>query len=352
MEKKMNKLLLAVAALLLIMTLAACGGSTGSSGSNGNGQSSEPAPETNEPEEEEVTVDFPKNPINITVGFPAGGGTDVLARAIAEIAQNYLPNNENFVVINTPGAGGVVALAETMNAKPDGYNVIISPSGPLTLTPHFGDTPYKDLSGITPIINLTTDSYFLAVNGNSPINNFDEFVEYAKNNQVTFGTAGARGVASVATQSVALEFGIELTEVPFEGNAPTRAALMGDHVVSAVSVESDLLPYLESGELKPILYFGFEKHPNFPDVPSVTELGLNAFTNSFFMAGPKDLPAEIRDIIHDTFKQAMEDPAAAEMFEKIMATPDYRNPDSLYELLQNKFDVNKEIIEATGLANE
>ncbi|GAE24566.1 hypothetical protein JCM9140_505 [Halalkalibacter wakoensis JCM 9140] len=352
MSRLSGKFVLVALFAMFLFLVTACGETSESSSSNEEPTEETPSSEETADEEEEVSVDFPKSPINLNVGFAAGGGTDVLARAMVELAQPYIPNNQNIVVVNQPGAGGVLALGEIMNQTPDGYNIVISPSGPMTLTPHFGDTPYKDLEGFTPIINLTTDSYFLAVNGSSDIDSFDDLVEFAKENQLDFGTAGARGVSTVAMQSIAMELGVDFIEVPFEGNAPARAALMGDHVDAVHSVESDLLPYLESGELKPILYFGFEKHPNFPDVPSVTDLGFPAFTNSFFVTGPKDLPTDIRDVIHDIFKAAMEDPAAEETFEKIMATPDYRDADGLGELLQSKFDVNKEVVEASGLAEE
>ncbi|MDT8861332.1 tripartite tricarboxylate transporter substrate binding protein [Alkalihalobacillus sp. MEB130] len=351
MGKGKIKTLLLAFVLMLLFVLTACGGSTEST-SSGESAEAPPSETTNEAEEEEVTVDFPTKPINLNVGFAAGGATDVLARAVVELAQDYIPNNENIVVVNQPGAGGVVAAAEVMNHNPDGYNILMSPSGPLTLTPHFGDTPYKDLEGLTPIINITTDSYFLVVNGTSEIESYEDLLEYGKENHVDFGTAGARSVSSVAMRSVALETGVDFVEVPFEGTAPARAALLGDHIDAVHNVESDVLPYLESGELNGLLYFGFERHPDFPDIPSVTEYGIPAFTNSFFVAGPRDMPEEVRNIIHDIFKQAMEDPAADETFKKIMATPDYRDSDGLAELLQGKFEVNKEVVETSGLADE
>ena len=220
MEKVLNKFFLGVMLTVLIVALVACGGSGQQTNTNQN--SSPPANEAKDakPEEnKEAKSNFPERPINIVVGFGAGGGTDVLSRAVVELAQKYVPNNGTIAVVNQPGAGGVIAAAEVMNANPDGYNLLISPSGPLTLTPHFGDTPFKDLSGLTPIINLTTDSYFLAVKGDSPFETFEDLVEYAKTNDMNFGTAGARSVSSVAMASLALDLGVNFVEVPFEGNA-------------------------------------------------------------------------------------------------------------------------------------
>jgi len=174
---------------------------------------------------------FPTRPVTIWVGFPPGGGTDILTRALAESAEKLL--GQKVVVINKPGATGVVATAEVVKAKPDGYTLVANTDTPITRAPHFRDLDYDPFRDLTHITRLGRFKLVVYVRADSPHKTWRDLVEWAKKNpgQLTFGHPGAASTPNLVMTKMASKEGISVRGIPFAGDAPMITALLGGHVV-------------------------------------------------------------------------------------------------------------------------
>jgi len=283
------------------------------------------------------------------VGFAAGAVTDTAARTIAESLKENLPNEVDVVVENKPGGGAIVGVTEVVNAKPDGYTIGFIPDGPLTLQTHYGNTTY-DYEEVTLLSQTSQSDLIMAVHVDSPWNDFDEFLEEARDNPGTLkiGTPGSGTMPDLTVTQMMEETGAEVTTVPFEGNAPARTALLGKDVDAILLSETDILPYAagENADIVPIMNFGVEKFDEFPDLPVALDEGIDVSeVASFLFIGPQDLPDEISSILDNAIKKSLEDPKVMEAYEKIGLRIHHRSPDKIKQLLDESYERYGELIQ-------
>jgi len=283
---------------------------------------------------------FPDNPIRISVGFPAGAITDTATRTLAEAMKKNLPNNVDIAIENKPGGGGVVAVTDVVNSTPDGYDITFTPNGPLTIHTHYGNTTYE-YDEPTLISQTTQSDFILAVHPDSGWETFEEFKEEALANpgKLSIGTPGAGSRPDLIMQALEEQENIELTPVPFEGNAPARTALLGKDVDGIILSDTDIIPYASDDELKPLINFGETTYEDFPDLPIAAEQGydIHAFA-SFFFIGPNDLPNEIVTILDEAIEKSLEDPEVIEVYEQIGLTINYRDSQELKEVIDKEYN--------------
>jgi tripartite-type tricarboxylate transporter receptor subunit TctC len=163
---------------------------------------------------------YPSKPINFIIPWNVGGGTDITARAIVATAAQYL-NNQPLVPISKPGASGVMAHIDFLRAKPDGYELILTGNSPIVTVPFFEKVPYDPLSDFKFICRLTNLRNAIAVNKTVEYKTAEEFIAYAKANpgKIRVSHSGAQSVGEMSIRLLELVAGIDLTEVPFEGES-------------------------------------------------------------------------------------------------------------------------------------
>lgn len=266
---------------------------------------------------------FPTKPIKIIVPWDAGGGTDAVARALARSGEKYL--GVPVVVENKPGGSGAVGLAEVVQSAPDGYTLAILPVE-LGFMDKTGVYPFG-FKDFTPIMNINTDPAALTVK-TGKFKNVAEFVAYAKANpgKLKVGNSGTGLLWHLAAAVFSKEAGISLTYVPFSGAAPAIAALIGNQI-DAVSVSgAEVQAQVKGGDLTMLACMGDKRLANFPEVPTLMELGYNVNINTFRgIGGPKGLPADRVKILADAFKKMMEEPDFVSTLGKMGLGIDYRS---------------------------
>ncbi|MFS0575718.1 tripartite tricarboxylate transporter substrate binding protein [Sporosarcina sp. 179-K 3D1 HS] len=300
---------------------------------------------------EAATADnFPNKPIKIITGFDPGGIADTGARLLAkELGKNF-DNKVDITVEAKPGGAGVVAMTEVINSKPDGYTIGFGPLGPVTLQPHFGQTTYQYDDPVM-ISQVASNDFMLAVHKDAPWDDFDSFLNDVKANpgKFSYSNPGAGTLGEIAMLTLARETGIEIKGVPFQGSTPARTALLAKDVDAAAIVETDLISYAQSGDIKILINFGNKKMEEFPDVPTAEEKGYNMnHSASFSLYGPKNLPIEIRDAIDTAVAKTMNEEEMKDAFVKIGLPPNYLNADEATESVDKEYHVNKEAIEYSG----
>ena len=257
---------------------------------------------------------FPSRPITIVVGFAAGGATDTAARIIARKLSENL--GVSVVVDNRAGAGGNIAHQQVANAAPDGYTILLGSVGPLAVAPHLvKDLPYDPQKDLAPLTMGVMFPNILVVNPSVPAKTLQEFVALAREKPGTleYGSTGVGSAANMAGELLKQRAKIDLTHVPYKGGGPAMPDILGGRIASYWSPPSTVLPYIQSGKLRPLASSGAARSPVLPDVPTVAESGFPGFeaSNWYAFVAPGKTPPEILDRLN------------AELV-KVLNTPDIR----------------------------
>jgi tripartite-type tricarboxylate transporter receptor subunit TctC len=292
--------------------------------------------------------DYPTKPIDFMITYTPGGNTDMICRALTTAARPYL--NQPIVPINKPGGGGSIGTMAVMSAKPDGYTIGTAGPSALFAAPFEQAAPYKDLSGLTFIMNFTMYVQTVVVRADSPWKNWTEFIDWAKKNpgDAKIGIMGAVRTVGQGRLMLYIEQRekVKFTYVPFKGSPEMMSALLGGHIMMYVgSVDPSMVSYLEANKIRMLLYMSSYKIPSFENAPTTKELyGLLA-PNVFGVCGPKGLPEYVVRRLEDAFTKAIKDPEYIRAT-KMMNWPEaYMNSKDMTTYVENTFRETKEIID-------
>jgi tripartite-type tricarboxylate transporter receptor subunit TctC len=256
--------------------------------------------------------DFPTRSMTMVIPFAAGGPTDILGRVIAGRMSEVL--GQTVVVENIGGAGGMTGSARVANATPDGYQFVLGTVG----THAQGQTLYKNplynaVTDFTPVILIANVPIVLETRKDLPVNNFKEFVAYAKENQakMQFGSAGAGSATHLGCVLLNYVIGVDITHVPYRGTGPALQDLEGGRIDYLCDIITTAKPPIDGGTVKGLAIFDSKRSPALPDVPTAAEQGtpnLIAYTwNAIFL--PKGTAEPIVKKLHDAALEAMHTPS-------------------------------------------
>ena len=237
---------------------------------------------------------YPSKSIELVVPYAAGGQNDLLARAIATVAPDYL-NGQSITVLNKTGGGGTIGISEVFDAKPDGYTIVMATTGPMVIRTH-GKTTYRH-NDFKPIIQVADTPIGLAVPADAPYNTFEEWLSWVKDTpgKFQYGSPGAGLIQHITMERIVMELGnVSTTHVPFEGGAPAIVSVLGGHTDGVFTLIPELLPYYQEGKLKILFITTENRNSNLPDVPTLSELEIDIKTGSWSgILAPKDNSDEI-----------------------------------------------------------
>ena len=272
--------------------------------------------------------EWPAQTVKIIVPFAAGGSTDMTFRTLADQLTQDL--GVTFVVENKEGGSGSLGLAEAGNAAPDGYTFGIGMGSNMCMVPNMSDTGY-DAFDFTPICQVTNSPLVLSVNKDLPVDTLDEFIEYAKNNEVLYSSSGANNTQQVTMTLLGEKTGFTATHIPQDGAGAAVAACMGGHVDAVMAVHTDLVSAYESGDLKTICVFNAERIPEMPDIPCSAELGHPdlAYGVWYSLVGPLDLDPAIVDKLEAAVVAALDSDYVKDAYAKMKVSVSYMNAEDL-----------------------
>jgi tripartite-type tricarboxylate transporter receptor subunit TctC len=292
---------------------------------------------------------FPTKPVTLIVPWPAGGGTDIGMRALAEAAQKHL--GQPIVIENRPGASGTLGPAQmAATSKPDGYTVAQIPITVFRF-PATNKTTYDPAKDFTYILGVTGYTFGVVVKADSQWKTFQDLMADAKANpgKIKYGTPGAGTSLHITMEQIAKQQGIKWVQVPFKGGAETNAAVLGGHV-QAVADSSGWGPLVNSGDLRLLVTWGPERTKSWPNTPTLRETGVDMVSNSpYGIAGPKGMDPKIVKILHDAFKKGMDEPSYAAAQVKLDQEPAYLSTDDYRKYALQQIVEEKKIAEDLGL---
>jgi tripartite-type tricarboxylate transporter receptor subunit TctC len=286
--------------------------------------------------------DYPSKPVQLIAGYPGGGKIDSINRLIGECSGF----EGDIVAVPKPGAGGTIASAEFAKAAPDGYKLLLEPSGVLLSRPIFTELTYSH-EDFEPIATVGAAVTALRVLKDSQFSTWAELEAYAKENPgaLTSATSGVGSFAHLSLVTLAENYGIEITHVPFPSGREAMAAAVGGHVDMFVGDN-------DNPELVPLVTTHTERVSLFADTPTFAELGYDGmdWVVRVMMIAPKGTPEPILDKWETVLRDVVTTDCYKAGMDNLRWVPMSEDRDSLIELWPLEFERNKAMIEALGKA--
>ncbi|MDL2210521.1 tripartite tricarboxylate transporter substrate binding protein [Desulfovibrio sp. OttesenSCG-928-O18] len=269
---------------------------------------------------------YPERPITMIVPWGAGGGSDILARALVKPLEKEL--GQTVIVVNKAGGSGTVGTSFVAHARPDGYTIGLINSTGVIHQIHYGGVDYKK-EDLDPLCLLLQSSVMLSVHADSEVKTLADYIKYTKDHpNTTLGVAAVGGATHLAVEDFFMKAGVKVQPMPFkDGGRGAATALVGKHIFSASNDPSELYGQIKAGTVRPLAVSNGTRLPNYPDVPTFKELGydsVNHVWRCFF--APKGISAEVRDTLVKAIEKAAQDPGYLETVAKLGDTPVFMGP--------------------------
>ena len=296
---------------------------------------------------------FPARPIEIIVPTPPGGGTDITARLLAELAGPML--GQKVVVVNKAGAGGTLGMSAVVQAKPDGYTLGGLWNAPLTMTPHSQAVPYS-LQDYAAISLVDTAPMVMCTQPDFAANSGKEFIEVIRNNpnKYTYGNDGVGGTIQLSFERIFTKLGIKARPVPFGGAGETLKNFLGGHVSIYAGSIPPIVPHVKAGAAKCLLLTSKEKSAAVPQAASLSELGIPETATYLWhgIVGPKGIPRDRIAILEKAFAQAAKSDKFRQLMEAKGVTVDGSGAAEFRKLIDTEFKAMGEVVTSLGMAKK
>jgi len=257
---------------------------------------------------------WPSRPVRIIVPFPAGGVADLLPRLVGQkLSEKW---GQPVIVENKAGAAGNIGMGEGARAAPDGYTLVLAPTGNLTVNPYLFKLPFDTAKDFAAITVLATSPNVLVVHPSVPAKTFAELIAYAKANpgKLNFASPGAGSGAHLAGELLNLDAGIQAQHVPYKGLAPAVTDLLGGQVQMMFAGISTVIQHVKNGKLVALAIASPSRSPQLPDVPTVAESGIPGFdvTSWYGLVARAGTPPAVIEKIQRDAAEALRDPGVRE----------------------------------------
>jgi len=243
---------------------------------------------------------YPEKPITFVVPFPPGGTTDIIARSLAARLGTEL--RQTVVVENRPGAGGNIGAQAVARAQPDGYTLLLSTAGPLSIHQHLYKNPgYDPATSFAPVALVAAVPIMLVANPSAPFKTVAELVDYARKHpgKLSYGSQGNGTTSHLTMELLKTQAGIGIQHIPYRGSAPAATDLMGGVVQVMFDNSPSTLPFVKGGKMRALGVASPKRVKGMEDIPAVAET-LPGFTSEawFGLVAPASTPAATVDTLN------------------------------------------------------
>jgi tripartite-type tricarboxylate transporter receptor subunit TctC len=295
--------------------------------------------------------DWPNRPVRILVGFGAGGGTDVVARIVADRLSEVF--GQQFVVENRPGAGGTIAGGMVAKAANDGYTLLAISTGHSASTVMFKQIPYDPVASFVPVGILASSAYVVAVPKNSPATDLKSLVALIEKepDKLTYATVGVGSTQHLIAEDLRQRTGMKVQPVNFRTTGEVVTALLRGDVAFGIDLFHAIRGHADAGDLRFIALSTPQRWPAAPDVPTLAESGLPGFgyTGWYGFVFPAGTEQPIVDRMHKALEQVLARDDVKQKLDGVGAIAKLSAPAELNKIIESDIGNFRAVAEKAGI---
>jgi tripartite-type tricarboxylate transporter receptor subunit TctC len=296
---------------------------------------------------------YPSKPVRIIVPFAPGGGSDFIARFMAQRLTATL--GTQVIVENKPGAGGVLGIEAGVKSLADGYTLVLIASS-YTVNPSIYKLSFDPVADITPIIQMSQGPLLVVVTPSTPYKSVKDLIAAAKAKpgEINFASPGQGSVIHMATEYFDTMAKIKMNHIPYKGTGPALTDTIAGQTTVLFSSTATALPHVKSGRLKAIAVTTAKRIPALPDVPTVAESGLPGYEVVLWhgLIGPKGLPKEVVTRISSEVNKALKLKETSEQLENDGVAPAGGTPEQFKATIAKEIGVWRKVAADAGVKQE
>ena len=272
--------------------------------------------------QDDPAKNFPNKPIRLIVGYSAGGGNDIVARVVGAKMADGL--GQSVIIENKPGAQSILAAEYVAKAAPDGYTILMGPSGPMTMNPAtYSKLPYSPLRDFVPISMIGSFPLILVVSPSLPAQSVKALVEYAKSKPDNINYAASAAPFQLASELFNMKTGTKFAYIPYKGSGDSVTAVMSGQVTMTITDPPPVVGSLKGGKVHGLAITSAARHPAFPDIPTMAEAGMSDMEITIWMGlfVPARTPAGIVKKLQEEVVRVVRLADIRERFATLMVDP-------------------------------
>jgi tripartite-type tricarboxylate transporter receptor subunit TctC len=296
---------------------------------------------------------YPAKPVRIVVPFAPGGGSDFIARFMAQRLTETL--GSQVIVENKPGAGGVLGIEVGVKSPPDGYTLTLIASS-YTVNPSIYKLHFDPVADVTPIIQISQGPLLVVANPTLPVKTIKDLIALAKSKpgDVNFASSGQGSVIHLATELFDSMAGIRMNHIPYKGTGPALTDTIAGQTNIFFSSTANAMPHVKSGRLKAIAVTTAKRIPALPEVPTVAESGLPGYDVTLWhgLIGPKGLPRAIVDRINGEVTKSLTLKETAAQLQNDGVAPAGGTPEQFAAQIKKEIGIWRKVVADAGVKAE
>jgi tripartite-type tricarboxylate transporter receptor subunit TctC len=297
---------------------------------------------------------FPSKPVRIVSPFAPGGGNDIICRSISARMSESM--KQQVIVENRPGANGIIGTELAARAAPDGYTIVLIPSGHAVNHSLYKKLPFDSIKDFTPISLAGSSPLVLAVHPSLPLKNVKDLIALAraKPGQLTYVSAGIGASGHLAGALFDAMTGTKMVHIPYKGMSLALSDLMGGQVSMTFGTSLSVVPQVKTGRLRALAVTGAQRSPSMPDYPTVAESGVPGYEAGLWygFVGPARMPADIVKRLNAEIVAAIGQPDVAERLASQGLEAKSSTPDELGRMMVSDLERWAKVIQQIGIKTE
>ena len=287
---------------------------------------------------------YPSKPVRMIAPFAPGGGTDFIARLMAQKLTEAF--GHQVIVENRPGAGATIGTEAGVKSPPDGYTLTMVAAS-YSVNPSLYKLNFDPINDITPIIQIAKGPFLVVVHPSMPVKNAKDLIAIAKAKpgEINYATSGQGSIVHMATELFAMMAGIKMNHIPYKGTGPALTDTMAGNTTLLFGSIAATLPLTKGGRLRPIAVTTAKRIPALPNIPTIDESGVKGYdvTNWHGLIGPKGLPRPIVDRVNGEMNKVIKQKDMIEKLEADGVSPVGGTPEDFMKTIQREIPQWKKV---------